>query len=64
MMTVADLRTSMGDAICEILEAIYASGSPSQIEKYIADEKITREQLAAAAITSMIIERYRLSPAS
>jgi hypothetical protein len=59
---VADVRESIGDAICEILSGIYAGRSP-QIEKYIADENISREQLASAAISSMILERYTLSPA-
>lgn len=59
---MADARNSIGDAICEILRAIYA-GRSSQIEKYLADENISREQLAAAAISSMILKRYTLSPA-
>jgi HD superfamily phosphodiesterase len=42
---VVDARKSIGDAICEILSGIYAGRSP-QIETYVAEESISREQLA------------------
>jgi hypothetical protein len=42
-LKMADLRSSIGDAVLEILEAVHASESPSEIEKYMSDERITRE---------------------
>jgi hypothetical protein len=59
-----DVRNSLSEAILEILEAIYAGKPTPEVDRYIHDRNITREQLAAAAITSMILERYSISPAT
>jgi len=60
---MSEVRGSIGDTILEILEAVY-NGDSSEIEQYAADEQITREQLAAAAITSMLFERYTVGVAN
>lgn len=50
---MSDPRSSIANAILEFLEEVYSNQTSQAVETYLAEQSITRRQLAASAITSM-----------